>query len=85
MHIGELLYLIAEHGVRLRCDRTEDRLHYASAGALPPELVAKLKERKQELIRILREDEELRRTGKVQSVSQVFDLARNYFRKGGQA
>ena len=53
MHTGELLYLIAEHGVSLRCSRTEDRLHYASAGTLPPELMAELKERKQEVIRIL--------------------------------
>ena len=85
MHTGELLYLIAEHGVSLRCGRTEDRLHYAPAGALPPELVAELKERKQEVIRILREDEELRRTGKIQSERQIFDLARNYFWKGGEA
>jgi len=85
MHTGEHLYLIAEHGVSLRCGRTEDRLHYAPAGALLPELVAELKERKHEVIRILREDEVLRRTGKIQSVRQVFDLARNYFRKGGEA
>jgi hypothetical protein len=71
MHTGTLLSLIAEHGVSLRCGRAADRLHYAPAGALPPELVAKLKERKQELIRILREDEELRRTGKIQSERQI--------------
>ena len=81
--VGELLYRIAEHGVTLRCGRTENRLHYAPAGALPPELVVKLKERKQEIIRILREDEELRKTGKIQSERQVFDLARDYFGKGG--
>ena len=85
MHTGELLYLIAEHGVSLRCSRTEDRLHYASAGTLPPELMAELKERKQEVIRILREDEELRRTGKIRSERQIFDLARYYFWKGGEA
>jgi len=85
MSTGELLCLIAEHGVSLRCCRTEDRLRYAPARALPPELVAELKERKREIIRILREDEELRRTGKIQSERQIFDLARNYFWKGGQA
>jgi hypothetical protein len=85
MHTGELLYLIAEHGVILRCGWTEDRLHYAPVGALPPELMAELKERKQEVIRILREDEELRRTRKIQSERQVFDLVCNYFRKGGEA
>ena len=85
MPIGELLSRIAERGVSLRCDRTEDRLHYAPAGALPPELVAQLKDRKQEVIQILREDEELRRTGTIQSERQVFDLARDYFGKGGRA
>jgi len=85
MHTGELLYLIADYGVSLRCSRTEDRLHYAPAGTLPLELVAELTERKQEVIRIFREDEELRRTGKSQSERQHFDLPRNYFRSGGEA
>ena len=85
MHTGKLLYRIAEHGVSLRCGRVDDRLHYAPAGTLPPELVAELKKRKQEVIRILREDAELRRTGKIQSERQVFDLARDHFRKGGGA
>ena len=85
MPIGELLRRIAERGVTLLCGRTEDRLHYAPAGALPPELVAELRKRKQEVIRILREDEELRRTGKIQSERQVFDLARDDFGKSGGA
>jgi hypothetical protein len=84
MHVGELLCQIAEHGVSLKCGRTEDRLHYAPAGVLPPVLAAELREHKQEVIRILREDEELRRTGKIQSERQVFDLARAYFGKGGE-
>jgi hypothetical protein len=85
MHVGELLRQIAEHGVSLRCGRTEDRLHYAPAGILPPELLAELRDHRQEVIQILREDEELRRTEKIQSERQVFDLARAYFRKGGEA
>ena len=79
MHVGELLYRIAEHGASLRCGRTEDRLSYSPAGALPPELVAELKEHKQEIIRILRQDEAFRRTGRIQSERQVFDLAREFF------
>ncbi len=47
MHVGELLYRIAEHGASLRCGRTENRLSYSPAGALPPNLVAELKEHKQ--------------------------------------
>jgi hypothetical protein len=83
MHVGELLYRIAEHGVSLRCGRTEDRLHFTPAGALPPTLVVELKEYK-EIIKILREDEELKRTGLIQSERQVFELARERFDKGGQ-
>ena len=79
MHVGELLYQVAERGVSLRCGRTENRLHYAPTGALPPTLVAELKEHKQEIIQILREDEELKRTGLIQSERQVFDLAREHF------
>jgi hypothetical protein len=85
MHVGELLYRIAEHGASLRCGRTEDRLSYLPAGALPPELVVELKKHKTEIIQILREDEEFRRTGRIQSERQVFDLARDYFREDGKA
>jgi hypothetical protein len=83
MRVGELLYRIAEHGVSLRCGCMEDRLYYSPTGALPPELVDELKEHKQEIIVMLREDEELRRTGLIQSERHVFDLARSHF--GGDA
>ena len=79
MRVGELLYQIDERGVTLQCARTEDLLRYAPAGALPPDLVAELKEHKSEIIRILREDEEYCRTGIVQCERQVFDLAREHF------
>ena len=85
MYVGELLCRIAEQGVTLRCGRTEDRLHYAPLGALPPGLVAKLREHKLEVIQILREDEEYRRTGIIQCERQVFDLARNCFGGDGKA
>jgi len=81
VHVGELLYRIAEHGVSLRCGRVENRLHYAPTGALPPNLVTELKEHKPEVIQILREDEAYRRTGIIQCERQVFDLARDYFRE----
>ncbi len=79
MRVGELLYQIDERGVTLQCARAEERLRYAPAGALPPELVAELKKHKPEIIRILREDEEYCRTGIVQCERQVFDLARDHF------
>ena len=84
MHVGELLCQVAEQGVTLRCENG-DRLHYAPSGALPPTLVAELKEHKPEVIRILREDEEYQRTGIVQCERQVFDLARSYFTEDGNA
>ena len=83
MQVGELLFQIAEQGATLRCGRTEEWLHYTPAGALPPELIDELKAHKQEVIRILREDEEFKRTGLIQSERQVFDLARSLF--GGDA
>jgi TubC N-terminal docking domain len=85
MHVGELLCQIAEHGVSLRCGWTEDRLHFAPAGTLPPHLVAELKEHKREVIQILREDEEYLRTGVIQCERQVFDLACEYFLEDGKA
>ena len=84
MRVGELLCQITEQGVTLRCGKSEDRLHYTPAGALPPSLVAELKEHKPEVIQILREDEEYRRTGIIQCERQVFDLARDYFREDGR-
>ena len=84
MQVGELLCQITEQGVTLQCGKNEDRLHYTPAGALPPNLVAELKEHKPEVIQILREDEEYRRTGIIQSERQVFDLARDYFREDGR-
>ncbi len=85
MHVGELLYRIAEHGASLRCGRTEDRLSYSPAGALPPHLVEELKEHKPEVIQILREDERYRQTGIVQCERQVFDLVQDYFGEDGKA
>jgi hypothetical protein len=79
MNVAELLYRIAQRGVTLSCGSTEDRLHYAPAGALPSELVTELKKRKQEVIQTLREDEEYRQTGIIQCERQVFDLVREHF------
>ena len=79
MIVGELLYRISERVVALRCDRTEDRLHYSPKGALDSELLNELRVRKQEVIQVLREDVEMRRTGIIQSERQVFGLAREFF------
>lgn len=84
MHVGELLCQIADQGVTLQCGHTEDRLRFAPAGALPHNLVAELKENKQEVIRILREDEVYRRTGVIQCERQVFELPQGHVKEDGK-
>jgi hypothetical protein len=79
MVLGELLYRISEAGITLRCGRIEDRLTASPASALTPELIEEIREHKAEIIQIMREDENLRRTGIIQSERQVFDLACEYY------
>jgi hypothetical protein len=79
MNVGELLFRISEAGITLRCGRTEDRLNARPTAALTPELLDELRLHKQEIIEIMREDEEMRRTGIIQSERQVFDLAHEHF------
>ena len=84
MRVGELLYRVAQHGVTLRCGHAEDRLHYSPKGALPEALVAELRQHKAEVIKIMREDEQMLQTGVVQSERQVFELAREFFGEDGK-
>ncbi len=79
MHVGELLYQIAEAGITLTSSKTEDRLNAKPSAALTPELIKEIREHKMEIIQIMREDEEMRRTGNIQSERQVFDLSREFF------
>ena len=79
MHVGELLYQIAEAGITLTCSKTKDRLNAKPTSARTPELIKEIREHKQEIIQILREDEEMRRTGIIRSERQVFDLAQEFF------
>jgi hypothetical protein len=84
MHAGELLYQISEAGITLTCGRTEDRLNAKPTSALTPELIRGIKEHKMQIIQIMREDEEMRRTGIIQSERQVFEMAREFFGKDRQ-
>jgi TubC N-terminal docking domain len=79
MLVGELLCRVAEHGAELRPGGGGGSLQFSPPGALPPELVGQLKEHKAEILQILKEDEEFRRTGIIQSERQVFELAREHF------
>ena len=79
MSVGDTLYAISEAGLTLTASKTEDTLKVYPAENITPELAAAIKEHKADIIRIMREDEEMRRTGIIQSERQVFELAREHF------
>jgi hypothetical protein len=79
LSVGDTLYAISEAGLTLTASKTEDTLKVYPAENITPELAAAIKEHKADIICILREDEEMRRTGIVQSERQVYELAREYF------
>jgi hypothetical protein len=79
LSVGDVLYAISEAGLTLTASKTEDTLKVYPAENITPELAAAIREHKADIIRIVREDEEFRRTGIIQSERQVFELAREYF------
>jgi hypothetical protein len=88
LNVGDTLYAISEVGLTLTASKTEDILKAYPANRLTPELAAAIKEHKANIIRIMREDEEMRRTGIIQCERQVFELTREFFglnEKGGAA
>jgi hypothetical protein len=80
LNVGDTLYAISEAGLTVKASRTKDTLKVYPVANLTPQLAAAIKEHKPEIIKILREDELFRRTGIIQCESQVFELAREYFR-----
>jgi hypothetical protein len=88
LNLGDTLYAISKAGLTLTTSEAEDTLKVYPPENITPELAAAIKSHKADLIRILRQDEEMRRTGIIQSERQVFELAREYFgpnEKGGAA
>jgi hypothetical protein len=79
LSVGEVLYAASEAGLTLTASTTEDTLKVYPAENITPELAAAIRAHKAHLIRILREDEEMRRTGIIQSERQAFELAREHF------
>lgn len=79
MSVGDTLYAISEAGLTVRTSMTEDTLKAYPATRLTPELTAAIKKQKAAIIKVLREDEEMRRTGVIQSERQVFEMARDYY------
>jgi hypothetical protein len=79
LSVGEVLYAASEAGLTLTASTTGDTLKVYPAENITPELAAAIRAHKAHLIRILREDEEMRRTGIIQSERQAFELAREHF------
>ena len=79
MKVGDTLYAISEAGLALTATKSEEILKAYPAKRLTPELAAAIKEHKADIIRIVREDDEMRRTGIIQCERQVFELAREFF------
>jgi hypothetical protein len=85
LNVGDTLYAISAAGLTLAVSKTEETLKVYPAQKITAELAAAIKEHKAEIIRIMRENEEMRRTGVIQCERQVFDLARSYFGEDGRA
>ncbi len=79
MSVGDTLNVISEAGLTLKTSKTKDTLKVYPPENITSELAAAIKEHKADIIRILREDEEMRRTGIIQSERQVLELAREHF------
>ena len=79
MSVGDTLYAISEAGLTVRTSMTEDTLKVYPAKRISPQLAAAIKAHKADIIKVMREDEEMRRTGIIQSERQVFEMAREYF------
>jgi len=88
LSVEDVLYAVSKAGLKLEAGKTAQVLKAYPAEKLTPQLAAAIKEHKAEIIRILGEDEEMRRTGIIQSERQVFELARAHFEldgKGGES
>jgi hypothetical protein len=79
LSVGDVLFAAAQAGLTLKAGMTEDTLKAYPAARLTPELATAIKEHKADIIRIVREDELMRRTGIIQSERHVFEMGREYF------
>ena len=77
------MHAISAAGLTLAASKTEETLKVYPVQKITPELAAAIKEHKTEIIRIMRENEEMRRTGVIQSERQAFELAREHFGLNG--
>jgi hypothetical protein len=70
LSVGDLLFAISEAGLTFTASKSEDTLKVYLAERLTADLAKATKEHKAGIIRIMREDEEMRRTGIIQSECQ---------------
>jgi hypothetical protein len=78
LSVGDVLLAISEAGLTLKASKTQDTLKVYAAKNITPELAAAISEHKACIIRTMREDEEMRRTGIIQCERQVFELAQEF-------
>lgn len=79
MSVGDTLYAISDAGLTMSVSKTEDTLKVYPAENNTRELAAAIKVHKAEIIRIVREDEEMRPTGCIQSERPILEMASDYF------
>jgi hypothetical protein len=79
MLAGELLNKISGAGITLTYYSDEDRLNAKPTAAVTPELAGEIKRHKEELIRIICEDEEMHRSGTIQTEREVSGFAGEVF------
>jgi hypothetical protein len=84
LSVGDVLLAVSEAGLTLTASKTEDTLKLYPAENITPKLAEDIREHKAEIIRILREDEEMHQTGIIQSERQVFEVAREHFGLGSE-
>jgi hypothetical protein len=84
LSVGDVLLAISEAGLTLKTSMSEDTLKVYPAENITPELAEAIRGHKAEIIRILREDEEMRSSGIIQSERQIFELAREHFGLNGR-
>jgi hypothetical protein len=84
LSVGDVLLAISEARLTLTASKTEDTLKVYPAENITRELAEDIREHKAEIIRFLREDEEMHQTGIIQSERQVFEVAREHFGLGSE-
>jgi hypothetical protein len=84
LSVGDVLFAVSEARLTLKASKGEDTLMVYPPENISPELARVIRRYKADIIRVLREDEEMRRTGVIQSERQIFELARRRFGLNGK-